>query len=210
MLEAQGLANLADALADGGVDYARADELYARAVAIQRDLGNSHMIGATLGDWSQNAAYESAHERALALAQEALTVFRGLNDQLRVMEMLIRIGQYGTWAGDVEPARAALREALALLQTFAHPHEVARLAEACADVAVARGDCERGAVLLGFSDEWRATRDLARPKPLKDRLERCLQTSRAALGDDRFAAAVRGGRALTLEAALQVLRPVLD
>jgi predicted ATPase/class 3 adenylate cyclase len=201
-LECSALGNLAEVLTEWNCEYERSEELYARAVAIARDLGNSYLLGAGLGAWSQTAAYQGATERAESLATEALGVFRTLGDDHRILEQLIRLAQYRITAKRLDDATIPLREAAGMLRDVLHPREFAQFSEACADLAAATGDPRRAAELFGFSDAWRSGKNLARSKPLTERRASAAVAIAAAIGSGTMATALETGSAYTSDNAL--------
>ncbi len=209
-LEAALLNNYAALLVNWKGDIETAESLFTHSLQIARELANAYTVGVIVGDWSQAVACASDYERASALAREALDTFRPLGDRFRIAEQLIRYGHYRVWANDSLEARSALHEAIDVLRVAPHPREIVRCAEACADVALALSDFERAAMLWGFSDEWRTSKHLERPKPMRERLEASLASARAALGSRAFAAALESGRAFTSERALDVARTVCE
>ena len=209
-MEAVVLGNLAELLTDWKANFAQSERLYERAAQIHRELTNSFPLAVTLGDWSATAAYQGDFRRAERLAQDALETFRSIDEEMRVIEQLLRIGHYRVWAGRFEEAKRPLKEALAPLRGAANALYVVRAAEAFAELALGLG-CERAAaVLLSFAEERRARKTLRRPPPLEARFEATRASCLAALGAEAFAVAGNEGRSLTDEAAVDVAQSLLS
>ncbi|HTA38699.1 MAG TPA: hypothetical protein VK760_06465, partial [Candidatus Acidoferrales bacterium] len=208
-MEAVALGNLAELYADWKADYAGSEQLYERAARIHRDLANSFPLGVTLGDWSATAAYQGDFERAEALAVDALNTFRGIGEEMRVIEQLIRIGHYRIWAGRFRDARAPLAEMMELLRGSDNVLYSVRAAEALAEFAVACGDAMRAVTLFAFSQEQRRQKMLARPAPVQTRCESTIASAKAILGDDAFAALWEDGRPLAVQSAIDIAESLL-
>jgi non-specific serine/threonine protein kinase len=201
-LEALTLQNLGELLTDWKLDYAEAERLLEQAVRIHRERGDTLLIGAALGAWSANAGYSGAFERAAVLADEALEIFRRHGEDNYGLEITIVIAQNRLAAGDADAATVSLCDALSRLREKMHEPHLVRFAEALAELALVRDDARRAATLLAFSDDWRAGKHLARPKPLQPGYERSAAAARTALGDAAFATACEHGRLLYPEAVL--------
>ncbi len=168
--EAVVLGNLAEVVAEWKRDYAESEHLYERASAIHRRLSNSFPLGVTLGDWSVTAAYQGDLRRAERLATEALEIFRGFDEEMRVVEQLIRIAQYRIWAGRIDEAKRTLREVFERLSSGANPLYAARAAESLAELAAAQERSAEAASFLAYADALRRDQRLVRPAQIVERL----------------------------------------
>ena len=170
-MEAVVLGNLAELLTDWKAEYAESERLYERAANIHRQLTNSFPLGVTLGDWSATAAHQGDLRRAERLASEALEIFRGFDEEMRVVEQLIRIAHYRILAGRYDEARRTLREIVEVLPRCENPLYVVRAAEACVEFAHGTGRLAQAKELLIFADAQRAAHALLRPDALEARLQ---------------------------------------
>ena len=117
---------------------------------------------------------------------------------------LANLGHVSLRRGDAGQAEGLFRQSLADFRTLGRPRGVARCLVGLAGVAAARGEAHRAARLLGAAD--------AQLERLGARLEACdralygrqAATLRARLGGAAFAAVLAQGRALTLDAALEL------
>ena len=208
-MEAVMLGNLAELLTDWKGDFSESERLYESAAQIHRDLTDSFPLGVTLGDWSATAAYQGDYRRAERLALEALETFRGIEEEMRTLEQLIRIGHYRVWARRIPEAKRALREALEPLRTSGNPLYIARAAEALAELAAEAGRHRDSARLLGFVDDWRARKALPRPDPLSARVDCVRATCAEQLGNDACSAAQSEGKGLSEDAVFALARTLL-
>jgi hypothetical protein len=106
-------------------------------------------------------------------------------------------------AGDTSGAEDAYQASLRAERHNAHRQRTAACLEGLAEVALARGQPERGARLLGAAVqalEERAPAPL--PPALAARRKRVAEDVRQALGEEAWAAAYVAGQALSSEAAI--------
>jgi non-specific serine/threonine protein kinase len=103
-----------------------------------------------------------------------------------------------------EPAGADVlaRESLQVRQSLGDRQGTVRCVEILGQIAIARGELERGTRLLSAVDALREAIGLQRPHDEQSEHQRNLSRARAGLDKDRFEAAVSAGRAMTLEAAV--------
>jgi hypothetical protein len=103
--------------------------------------------------------------------------------------------------GDYEGARALYRESLGILRPAGEQRGIARVLEGLAGLAAAEDQAERAARLFGAAEALRAA--IGAPLPPGDRVRchRGLALTRAALGEEAFAAAWAAGRAMSLNQA---------
>jgi predicted ATPase/DNA-binding SARP family transcriptional activator len=204
-MEAVALQNLAEVITLGKRDHGESVQLYAQAVAIHRERGDSRSLSTALGDWSETAADSGDFARAHELASESLELCRQIGDQTRIIEQMTRIGRYSVWSGQPALAAEPLHEAVGLLRGVMHPLFFARCVDACVDFALARSDAKAAAVLLGFNETWRATQKLPRANVYQALNDAASGKARDAIGEADFAAALAAGGMLAPEGALDVM-----
>jgi hypothetical protein len=100
-------------------------------------------------------------------------------------------------------ARALIAESLAIFWELGHRFGIAQNLEGLAAVAVAQGQPERAARLIGAAEALREV--IGAPLPPADRAEhdRSVAAGRTARGEEAFAAAWAEGRAMTLVQAIR-------
>ncbi len=114
--------------------------------------------------------------------------------------LLVSKGELEVAAGDLESARRCYRRALSKALESRDRPVTARVVELLADIALAEGDAERAAALLGTAEVLRGMADEADVDVVRVR-----ETARAALGDEGFAQAYRRGTARSREEVLAAL-----
>ncbi len=120
--------------------------------------------------------------------------------QLRALT-LAGLGYAAVAAGELDRARTWLADAVETAITSRDMPVAADVAQAVADLALAGGDAERAAALLGVAVALRGTADEGSPDLLRVRA-----AATAALGAAGYAQAQRRGAALPRDAALAELR----
>jgi predicted ATPase/DNA-binding SARP family transcriptional activator len=202
------LGNLADLASTWRRDFAAAEELYAQAVVVGREHGDTRHTATVLGDWSQTAADQGAFERAERLASESLELYRKIGSRDRITEQLLRIARYRMMAGRTQDSLDPLREAAALVRSSLHPLNLAGFIDASARLAATRGWPDIAATLYGFADAWRSTKALPRPPAAQELYAQAIASLREALDDTAFDAAFACGRAYGTNEALALCEAV--
>ena len=107
------------------------------------------------------------------------------------------------WLGDLEAARARLREAVKHAVVPDNRESLGRALEALAAVSVSAGDPELAATLFGAAEGVR--RSIGAGVWMTDRAshERTASQLRTQLGETAYAAAVDRGRSLTVDQVLK-------
>jgi predicted ATPase len=196
---ARTLASLGNLAAEGG-EFDRGRSLFAEALAIHRrradDFGIAHAT-AGLGylELVQDNLIAAKH-----LYDEALTLFRRVGNREYVATALVGLGEICTLLGELDSARAALAEGLAL--SVEDEMEFMKLVclEHLARLAAAEGNADRAATLWGATESFAKAIGAA---PLDDNRERFVASAKEALSEDRFDAAWRLGSELKPEAAVE-------
>jgi tetratricopeptide (TPR) repeat protein len=183
-------------------DYDRAAALLEEGQALARELGDRRGIAWGLIDLGNVAYGQRQYVRAAALYEEGLALFREVGDKHGIAYSLIDLGGLRYRQGDYGLAAALLHEALMLSRDIETREAMAESLESLAWVAVAVGQSDRSAWLGGSTEALREALGMPlRPVPQADH-DQAVQTMRAALGEEAFAAAWVAGRGMTLEAAI--------
>jgi non-specific serine/threonine protein kinase len=191
---------------------------YARAAA---DLTTSLQAFRTLGD-AQGAAFalwelgsvdvrDGRRETGLARMEEAVPILRSGRHRRQLARALCNLALAHLETGDVARAETALTEGTLAFRDVKMGRHLSAMFAAYAAVAVARGDHERSACLLGAA--WRVweTCRWAPPATITALWESCAGESRRQLGEVRFEALLAKGMSWSLEEALaQALRPARE
>jgi tetratricopeptide (TPR) repeat protein len=187
-------------------------DLIAESVAISRAVGNR--LG--VADWVQQlgkvALYLGDITQAETCLQEALRLHEEIGSN--PTHVLAVLGHVALARGDVAQAARYLHDSLAAAQEATRfvqhaSRELLLIFISAADsllrralVAVAQGDLERAATLLGHVERQRTQRAYVLEPPLRAAGDDAVATLRAQLSPAAFQRAWDAGQALSLEAAL--------
>jgi predicted ATPase/DNA-binding CsgD family transcriptional regulator len=200
---AEGLARQAIAAMHAG-DLARCGALAEESLGIARELGDLAMVayvGATLAV-STVLAYDDV--RAGPLLEESLAAARALGNRRYASRTLWALGLLALRRG--EPARAWLEECCALCREFGDGVFLTFSLPDLARALLAEGRPDLAARLLGAASARRAATGAAVTPWAREWELAALEGARAALGDRRFAEAVREGASMSPEEAFVLAR----
>lgn len=187
--------------------FEEGEELVREALVTYRALGDpwaTVYAAETVFGFSQVMRMQGRSEEALPLLEETVGWARGAGEVMMLQIALMNLGQARLGVSDPAGAQAALLESLKLAHDLGDHGGSPPTLNALAAVAVARGDPERGAMLLGAAEGARrsiGTTTWVRDWATHERTEREL---RKALGDDRFTTTFTKGMTLTIPDALRV------
>jgi tetratricopeptide (TPR) repeat protein len=192
------LLNLADLARDQG-DAERVRALCEECLDHFRDLGHRWAIGFALNNLALAAYMEGDLALAASRAEESEMLFRELQAEPGLAEVLVTVGRIRGAQGEAVAARANLAEALSLAWTKGPRLVVAAALEALGIQAVGHGQARHGVQLLGAAARLRQA--MGAPVRPADRpaLEGAQTAARLALGDAAYAEAWGAGEALPLE-----------
>jgi tetratricopeptide (TPR) repeat protein len=193
--------------------YERAQALIEQSLALYRDLGYSADEAYALSDLASLAAAQGDFARARVLCDDSVARFRQLGDARGLLVALSVLGRAAALRGDDEGAIAAYAECLSL------DHAVWRadlvlclegLAQAVARQAAqhrSEGQLKHAAHLFGAAAALRRTSgdaasrggSLALVPASRDEYAQQVAATRAALGEEAFAAAWAAGTTTTPE-----------
>ena len=141
---------------------------------------------------------------AIPHLEESLQHARAVKAEVFLSNALINLGWVHHWLGDVEAARARLREAVKHAAVPDNRESLGRALEAMAAVSITAGDPELAATLFGAADGVR--RSIGAGVWMTDRAshDQTAAELQAKLGDTAYTAAVDRGRSLTIQAVLEL------
>jgi hypothetical protein len=172
------------------------------SVALCRQAGDKVGEGYALRILGLAAWLQQDVPRATALLTDSLALFREQGALPAVAQVLGHMGRLARDQGHVEQARTAFRESLALGRTAGPIPTVADDLEGLAGLAGVQQQAEWAARLFGAAHALREAQRLRRLPAHQALRERDVAATRAALGEDAFAAAWAAGAALSLEQAI--------
>jgi predicted ATPase/signal transduction histidine kinase len=191
-------------------DPAPARQNLEECLAIFRDIENKSGIAWSLSFLGKMAGHERDFPTARAFLDESLELARQLGDRWNVAATLWNLGDVSLAQNDQAGARDLFREVTTMLQAMNNGASLRALLRSFARLAVAQGQMESVARLLGTYDalsenpneNWAETISTETASLAEDtgqRREAVL--ARGVLGEVAFAALWEQGRALTLQQA---------
>ena len=144
---------------------------------------------------------------AIPHLEESLQHARAVKAEVCLSNALINLGWVHHWLGDVEAARARLREAVKRAVMPDNRESIGRALEAMAAVSITAGHPGLAATLFGAADGVR--RSIGAGVWMTDRAshDQTAAELQAKLGDTAYAAAIDPGRSLTVQAVLELTSP---
>jgi len=176
-----------------------------QSLLVFRELGVQWATGFALNNLALAAYLAGDVAHAFSLVEEGVRLFRSLQADSSLAEVLITLGQIVRAQGDDVAAHTALTEALRLAWAVGPRLLVAAALEGLASVVVAQGHAELAAQLLAAASALRAQMG-APVRPVDQAaVEQTLATARSTLGDDVFAAVWAEAQALPLDQLLNTI-----
>jgi predicted ATPase/class 3 adenylate cyclase len=184
-------------------DVAAAKGLLDEALAVQEQLRDTNCSAISLGYLGLVALERGDAAVAQERLEQSVACFREIGRQTQIAETLIWLGATRIAAGDLKGADDAYLASLRIAGALASRQRTAGCFDGLASVALARGQPERAARLLGAVAQ--VLGELP-PAPLPPTLaasrEQAALDAHQVLGDDAWAAAFAVGRALSREEAV--------
>ena len=181
------------------------EDLLAEAADTFRELDDQW--GLAFASLSLGGALLQHHRYADAIPhlEESLQHARAVNAEVFLSNALINLGWVHHWLGDLEAARARLREAVKHAAVPDNRESLGRALEALAAVAVTAGDPELAATLFGAADGVR--RSIGTGVWMTDRASHDQTAAQllTQLGDTAYTAAADRGRNLTVDQVLELI-----
>ena len=184
-------------------DYERARALAGEGLALSRELGDKHLIGVQLSQLGLVARYQGDFDRATSLNAESLALFREAGDKWSIAYALRNIGCVALHQGDCEQAEPSFCESLVLCGLVGDRWITEECLEGLAEVAALVGEHERAARLFGAAEVLREFLDFHPAAPDQALHDRCVASTRAAIGDAALTGAWAAGRAMTRHHAVE-------
>ena len=185
-------------------DYARACALHEEALALFRQAGNTLSIPIALDNLGEVAFATGDYIRAQVLHEEALVLDRDSEDEWGIAFSLHGLGNVALELGEYARARTLHGEALTMRRTMGDKPGIIDSLEGIAILASREGQATHAAYFLAAAADLRTALNISPYVHEQTRAQQALNTVRAALGDDAFAAAWAAGQALSLEEAIRL------
>ena len=181
------------------------EDLLAQAADAFRELDDQW--GLAFASLSLGGALLQHHRYADAIPhlEESLQHAREVKADVFLSNALINLGWVHHWLGDLEAARARLREAVKHAAVPDNRESLGRALEALAAVALTAGDPELAATLFGAADGVR--RSIGTGVWMTDRASHDQTAAQllTQLGDTAYTAAADRGRNLTVDQVLELI-----
>jgi non-specific serine/threonine protein kinase len=195
--EGYALLGLGDVVRDQG-DTGRVRVYCGESLAIFRELEHP-LVGFSLNNLALAAYLDGDLALAATRAQESEALFRELQAEPNLAEVLVTVGRVKGAKGEGEAAQASLAEALRLAWAKGPRWVVAAALEELGVQAIRQGEARHGVTLLAVAASLREA--MGAPVRPADRssIEGALAAARASLGDKAVADAWATGQTLPLE-----------
>ena len=185
-------------------DLDGAQELIEESLSVRRRLGDDYEVATALGVLGDLAWMRGDERRAIALIEEAVTLYRLPHAQgigINVARAMVNLGQMKRCAGETLQAKALLTEGLMLYDKFQNQAGIAYGLLGFASLAV-REDPLRTCRLLGAaSEQYRAGGVEIDATDRRD-FDEAERIARAALDAEAWAAAWAEGQAMSTDEAV--------
>jgi predicted ATPase/DNA-binding CsgD family transcriptional regulator len=182
-------------------DPESASALLAEAFESQRQIGQG-AAAFTLSDLATTRMSQGDLGAAIDLYEKALVMTEDGGDPWTRAHCLWGLGMAALLNGDTSGAERSELEALRLSGELDERTGIALALSALVWISAARGEFERGARLHGAALSVWESIPRRLPDPLQEHASNWEQTTRRAIGDDRFATLVEEGRRLDRAAAV--------
>jgi predicted ATPase/predicted Ser/Thr protein kinase len=183
-------------------EYVAAQSILEESVIIHRELDERveialglNCLGRVTARRGDRAAARSHHEEALAICRQA-----GARDG--IAQSLNGLADVARLQGDHSLALSLYKQSVALWWELGEKPELPPPLEHIGTMIAARGRHEQAARLWGAAEALRTTIGVARPPSETDEYQRHISASRAALGEEAFAAAWAQGQVIDPDRAV--------
>ena len=180
-------------------DLAQAEAQFEEFLALSRGNDDLNGMAGALSHLGEVVLHRGDLARARALSEEALMLARRSGELEAEVNTLCILGQIAWQEGDLPTALALHRQGLSLARTLGDPFRIADTFEYLANVVGAANHGEQAARLLGAAAVLREAIGSPQTSVGRALTERAVAEARAALGEERWAAAFATGRALSQE-----------
>ena len=197
---AASLTGLGNVASDQG-NYTSAKVLYDKAMDAYRESKNPTGVAYTLINQG-NVALGQGDPNARGLFEEGLATFRELNDPTGVAISLINLGNLARSEMDLPSARGMFEESLKLYWQLKNQAGIADGVTRLGFVAFGQSQRLRAAKLFGAAEKVRESLGSHLAPNQRETYGKQVSVLREALGEEGFASAWSGGRAMTQEQAV--------
>jgi non-specific serine/threonine protein kinase len=182
-------------------DWGRARAYFEESLALARQVGVRRTLWSLWG--LQRVAWRQGdYLAARSCLEEIIVIDRQRGSPRGLVHALTTLGDVSLHLGDIASAGACFRESLPICRELGTRLEIVVGLEGLAAVAVAQGQPQRAARLIGAAEALRASSSAPLPPEDRTKYDRSVAAVRTTLGEEAFAVAWTEGRALSLEDAV--------
>jgi predicted ATPase len=184
-------------------DLEKAKNLIAEGLPYSLDAGDKSEIASALNQSGEVARSRGDYDAARSFYEKSLTISRDVGGQRAIAAVLRNLAAVKLVQSDYRRGETLLRELLSICRELKHREGMIVDFIGFAGVAIARGQQNRAARILGATDVLLGTLGLRLDHSDQVEYNRYVDAARTALGDATFATAWDAGRAMTLEQAIE-------
>jgi tetratricopeptide (TPR) repeat protein len=186
--------------------YEAAIPFLEESLEIHRDLGDRWNIATNLVNLGQMTRCRGDYERARTLLEEALTIGRELDNRQIIVHTNVALAMVALKQGDLERAAALCQKSLSVWRETGSLPGIGYCMELMAVLARAQGHSQRAVWLSGQASALREGRRSVGHEPdFRADYAQHLDALRRELGEEAFASAWAGGRAMSLDEAIALV-----
>ena len=184
-------------------DFASSRSLHEESLALFRELGDKGGIASCLHSLASVALSQGDFASARSLFEESLALSRELGHKVGISFAISALGGVALSQGEYATACALYLESLLMMRELGDQWGTAIGLAGVGEAAVERGQPQRGARLLGASDALYEA--IGAVRTLEDRTlyDRAAVSARSQLGEEAFSKAMREGRTMSMEQAIE-------
>jgi len=183
-------------------EFEQAMENFEEGLALLREADDKAGIAQAFTNLGEQTRLLGDLSRSKEAYEESLSVAREIGDGLRESLLLINLGFIALHEDDVEGAQAMLNESLTLALAIGHTAYTADKLWALAGAAVALGQPERAARLIGAAEALYEKKSYIPQAGDLPEFERYQASAREALDEAAYKTAWAEGRAMSLDEAI--------
>jgi predicted ATPase/DNA-binding CsgD family transcriptional regulator len=196
------LHNLSSIVLEQG-EYDTASSLYEESLAIQRELGDRSAIAICLDSLGNLFCLQKDYSTAQSFLKESLDIERELGNKWGIAMSLTNLGHSYYLLGDYFTAHSLYKESLAIQIELRDKKNIPVNLLGLGGVAVGAGQAQRGGRLIGAAQAMLESIGAALDSADRLPYEHALASARAQLGEEEYEMALREGRALSTDEAIE-------
>jgi predicted ATPase/TolB-like protein/Tfp pilus assembly protein PilF len=185
-------------------DLDRADELYAQALAVARSVGDRHYVASALAGCGDVARERNRLDQAERLYEEGLELCRRIGSQPGIASALQHLATIALSYGNLERCDKLHGDALEITRRLNNRRGMAISLAGLGASAVDREQWDRGVRILGAAEQLVGSAGVVLPPHEQRWWQARFAPAVASLGSETCERFRREGRALSLEAAIQL------